>query len=179
MTVSPEPPFVQFWWLHDARWYQGVLKRFGPDAANEINEEAAKFVARRVARWCAGRYEISLGGQSLEEFLKEFSRIPAVMFPDDGHMQVKHTVLNPMAWETVVSDVFPKRMLRAAGTQDGYRCPCMGIRSGFFEAVGLKCRDERLECELEGGQACRFRTTLTSREDTPGVENAPADGAAQ
>ncbi|GGU65175.1 hypothetical protein GCM10010211_32860 [Streptomyces albospinus] len=178
MTASAEPPLAQFWWLHDARWYQGVLKRFGPDAANEINEEAAKFVARRVARWCAGRYGIRFRGQSLEDFLKEFSRIPSVMFPDDGHMRVKYTVLDPSTWETAVSDVFPKRMLRAAGTQDGYRCPCMGIRSGFFEGVGLACRDERLECELDGGQVCRFRTSLTPRGDTRGAETAPAHGTA-
>ncbi|MEU2515905.1 hypothetical protein ABZ582_28450, partial [Streptomyces syringium] len=38
----------QFWWLHDARWYQGVKKRFGQEVANEINAEALRFVGRRV-----------------------------------------------------------------------------------------------------------------------------------
>ncbi|MDR3035830.1 MAG: hypothetical protein LBV78_22500, partial [Kitasatospora sp.] len=49
--APPAPPAHQFWWLHDARWYQGVLKRFGQDAANEINAEAIRFVARRAAMW--------------------------------------------------------------------------------------------------------------------------------
>ena len=57
MTSSPPPPdgdaladrLRQSWWLHDARWYQGVAGRFGQAAANEINAEAMRFVARRIA----------------------------------------------------------------------------------------------------------------------------------
>ncbi|MGW1616866.1 hypothetical protein ACWCQZ_47300 [Streptomyces sp. NPDC002285] len=158
-----DPPYLQFWWLHDARWYQGVLKRFGAEAANEINEEAARFVARRVGRWCVRHYDIRLKGRSIEEFLARFALIQQVMFPDDGHMRVQHTVLSDSEWETVITDIFPKRMLRAAGTLDGYQCPCMAMRSGWFEAVGVDGHDQRLECELQGGDACRFRMQISRK----------------
>ena len=36
------------WWAHDAHWYQGVAKRFGQQAANEINAEALRQVAVQV-----------------------------------------------------------------------------------------------------------------------------------
>lgn len=172
--VGDDIPYLQFWWLHDARWYQGVLKRYGPDAANEINEEAARFMARRVGRWCARRYGIRLDDRPLEEFLPRFALIQQIMFPDDRHMRIQHTLLSDSEWETAITDIFPKRMLRAAGTTDGYRCPCMAMRSGWFEAVGVSGQDERLECELEGGQACRFRMKVTR----PGVNDDGTDGAA-
>ena len=38
------------WWLHDARWYQGVAKRFGQEVANEINAEAIRYVATHVGK---------------------------------------------------------------------------------------------------------------------------------
>ena len=44
------------WWLHDARWYQGVAKRFGPAVANEINAEALRFVATSVGRKVARQF---------------------------------------------------------------------------------------------------------------------------
>ena len=40
----------KLWWLHDALWYQGVAKRFGYEAANAINREAIRPIAKRAMR---------------------------------------------------------------------------------------------------------------------------------
>lgn len=148
-------PLHQFWWLHDARWYQGVAKRFGQEAANEINAEAIRFVARRVAVWCSGGVR-----PDVEPPAKLFGllrRITSTMFPDDM-VSARYRDCGDGAWETEVTNHFVPRMLRAARSLDGYRCVCLPLRSAWYEGLQLAVRDDRLACQIEGAPACRFRT---------------------
>lgn len=150
-------PVHQFWWLHDARWYQGVAKRFGQDVANEINAEALRFVARRVAAWCAREYGARVDELAPEELFPLLRQAVSTMWTDDM-VTVEHAPDGDDGWETVVSNAFLPRMLRAAGSLDGYECACLQTRAGWFEGLGLEVQDSRLECRLSGGRACRFRT---------------------
>ncbi|WP_412542570.1 hypothetical protein R8Z50_08780 [Longispora sp. K20-0274] len=152
-------PYQQFWWLHDARWYQGVARRFGQRAANEINAEALRFVSRRVAAWCARRYGIALTDQSMERFLEEFARIPQTMWAD-GAITVEEIPRGENAWESVLTNSFVLKMLRAAKSLDGYECPCLQMRAGWWEGLGLTVRDTVVDCARTGGDACRFRAEV-------------------
>ena len=168
---SDVPPFQQFWWLHDARWYQGVAKRFGQDAANEINAEALKFVARRVAAWCAQTYGIKLDPDlPLAEFLKSYEHVQHTMWPA-GMMSVEHIVHSEDEFETVVTDNFALKMLRSAGSLEGYECPCLDMRAGWYEGVGISVQDSCLECERTGGSACRFRAVVTRPTPSSAAES--------
>ncbi|MDQ1653128.1 MAG: hypothetical protein QOI35_2328 [Cryptosporangiaceae bacterium] len=144
-----------FWWLHDARWYQGVAKRFGQDAANEINAEAVQFVAKRVATWYARTHGITadLPTPELSDVLETISRL---MWSDDM-VEARNEVLGDDSWETVVSKNFNLRMLAAAGSLDGYDCPCLPMRAGWFDGLGLRTEDSCIECQRTGGEVCRFR----------------------
>lgn len=160
-----EPPTKQFWWLHDARWYQGVARRFGQQAANEINAEALRFVARRIAGWAAAEYGVVLGDRPLADFIRDFVRIPALMWPD-GMMEVQHTVRGDNEMDTAVTKNFALTMLRAAGAIEGYECPCLDMRAGWFEGLGIEVSDQKLCCQRDGADACRFRAVI-HRGDQP------------
>jgi hypothetical protein len=159
-------PVHEFWWLHDARWYQGVLKRFGQEAANEINAEAMLFVCRRVARWYTARAGVDFASLPMEEFVKWFAEIPRIMWPE-SMMHVAHTARGEDAWESVITTNFALRMLRAARTLDGYECPCPQMREGWFAGMGVRVRDRRVECQRLGGTVCRFRSER-ERDTDPG-----------
>ncbi|GAA2133728.1 hypothetical protein GCM10009760_10210 [Kitasatospora kazusensis] len=149
----------QFWWLHDARWYQGVLKRFGQDAANEINAEAVKFVARRVAAWHVRSNPVTRDGLTPDELAGHVAA--ALRLMGTGTMsEVTQQVLDEDSFETVVSKSFALRMLRAAGTLDGYDCPCLELRAGWFEGLRVDVEDSCVECQRTGGEVCRFRAEL-------------------
>lgn len=143
----------KLWWLHDARWYQAVMARFGQDVANELNAQAMRFVARRVAI----DHAAPCGGGA-KEVAVELDRLLGVMFAD--MVNAETTVLDDTTMETVVTDHFALRMLRATRSLAGYRCPCLDLRGGWFEGMGVPADDEVLECQRDGAAACRFRACL-------------------
>nr|QCT05741.1 Tri8 [Kitasatospora aureofaciens] len=151
----------QSWWLHDARWYQAVKTRFGQDVANELNAEVMRFVARRVATLYSRRHptppgsgprEVAATLQALARlmFTRTRVKLDATEFDDaDG------------SWETVVSEHFALKMLAASRSLDGYECPCLQLRAGWFEGIGVTADDEVLTCMRDGAESCRFRACLT------------------
>ncbi|WP_328303195.1 L-2-amino-thiazoline-4-carboxylic acid hydrolase [Streptomyces sp. NBC_00435] len=159
----------QFWWLHDARWYQGVARRFGQDAANEINAEAMQFVTRRIAS--AYAREQGLGPDlSAAELATALTGISRWMTGDS--VEAANKVTGEESFETVVTRNFALEMLARAGTLEGYECPCPQMRAGWFEGLRTDVGDDRVECLRTGGAACRF-VTSTARAgagDTPGKE---------
>lgn len=151
----------QGWWLHDARWYQAVKNRFGQEAANELNAEVMQFVARRIATVYARQHttgddattaEIAATLEALARlmFTRAMVRLDSTEFDGDD------------SWETVVSEHFALRMLKASRSLDGYRCPCMELRAGWFEGIGVQVTDEVVECMRDGAPVCRFRACRKS-----------------
>ncbi|MFI1305019.1 hypothetical protein [Streptomyces sioyaensis] len=154
----------QFWWLHDARWYQGVKKRFGQEVANEINAEALRFVGRRVGSWYANREGTPdvCSPAALRDVIESITRI---MTNED--MMRSHTEPDPDGGggiQTVITEHFALRMLRAARSLEGYDCPCLDMRGGWFEGFGVDVRDENRECMRTGGAVCRFHTESAAAE---------------
>jgi hypothetical protein len=143
------------WWLHDARWYQGVLKRFGEDAANEINREAMTFVCRRAARWYTNKHGLDFRSMPMEKLVEFFEDIPRMMWPD-SMMAIRHEVDDDDEWDSTVDRNYALPMLRAAGALDGYDCPCLAMREGWFAGMGISVRDERVACQRFEGDVCKF-----------------------
>lgn len=152
-------PLHTFWWLHDARWYQGVRKRFGADAANEINAEAIAFVARRIARWHTHAHGLDFATMPMDELVKWFGQLVGVMWTEDM-TKVSHTADGENEFSSVVTDHFALRMLRAARSLEVYRCPCLRMRAGLFEGMGLEAEDELVGCQTQGADGCRFHAVL-------------------
>lgn len=155
----PEPPVYAFWWLHDARWYQEVTKRFGQQAANELNAEALRFVARRVAQWYTKTHQLEFNELPMDELIDHLAGIFRAM-SSDGMFDYELNGLGEDEWETVITKSYSLRMLRAARSLDGYECPCLDMRAGWFDGMGVTVRDKCVECQRTGGSACRFRAVL-------------------
>jgi hypothetical protein len=124
------------WWVHDARWYQGVAKRFGHAAANEINAEALRYVAvqvgKRIRRQFAGR-----PAANVEELRRRYDACADWMFPSE--LRVGGTTV------------------RMAGSLDDYDCPCTEIHAGWAEGLGVELtRNCATACLRHGDSACRL-----------------------
>ncbi|HEV2634452.1 MAG TPA: hypothetical protein VGX23_04855 [Actinocrinis sp.] len=154
--TSPEAMEVyRQWWLHDARWYQGVAERFGYAAANEINAEAMRYVAthvgRRVARQSGGKPP-----ESIEELRRRYDACTDKMFPTqlrDGGTQV----LDDDLIELTMRQNFAVTMVRMAGSLDGYECPCTQIHAGWSDGLGVALTENRAtSCLRHGDPACRL-----------------------
>lgn len=170
-------PSHDLWWLHDARWYQGVLKRYGKDAANEINREAVHFVCRRAAFWYTNKNGLDFKDMAMTEFVKYFEAIPRMMWPE-SMMNIRHEALGSDEWESTVDRNYALPMLRAAGSLQDYDCPCMAMRAGWFAGMGVKVRDERVACQRFEGDVCRFRGVRERSDDDTATTDVTECGAA-
>ncbi|MEU5978370.1 hypothetical protein [Streptomyces sp. NPDC047315] len=149
----------QSWWLHDARWYQAVRARFGAEVANELNAEVMRFVARRVA-WQYGRRHPLPAGSGPREVAAVLQALARLMF---SRAMVRLDVTGFAAdgsWDTVVREHFALKMLAASRSLAEYRCPCLELRAGWFEGIGVKADDEVVSCMRDGAEVCRFRACL-------------------
>ncbi|WP_436775341.1 hypothetical protein [Yinghuangia sp. YIM S09857] len=165
----------QFWWLHDARWYQAVKTRFGQDAANELNAEVMQFVARRVATLYARltRLRPSDTAASAKDTAGTLEALAALMFA--GTVRLESTDFgDDGTWDTVVSEHYALKMLRAGRSLDNYVCPCLELRAGWFEGIRVPAVDSVVECMRDGDAVCRFRACLTPEHDEPAA-TATAD----
>ena len=160
--LSEEVALVrQGWWLHDARWYQAVMNRFGQEAANELNAEVMRFVARRVATIYAREHPTNDKVTSTE-VAATLETLARLMF-SHAMVRLDSTEFDgENSWETVVSEHFALRMLKASRSLEGYQCPCIELRAGWFEGIGVQASDEVIECMRDGASVCRFRAYLKS-----------------
>lgn len=165
----------QFWWLHDARWYQGVARRFGQDAANEINAEAMQFVTRRIASAYA-REKGLRPGLSAAELSTALTGISELM--TGNSVEAANKVTGEESFETAVTRNFALEMLARAGTLEGYDCPCPQMRAGWFEGLKTEVDDHRVECLRTGGAACRFESSTSVPESAAAAPEARAAAAA-
>jgi hypothetical protein len=165
--ITPEFPLSQEiallregWWLHDARWYQAVKTRFGQKAANELNAEVMQFVARRIATIYSRQHPVA-DDASPEEVARTLDSLARLMFTPKK-VRLDSTEFDDSSWETVVSEHYALRMLKASRSLDGYQCPCTELRAGWFEGIGVRASDEVVECLRDGDAVCRFRARLDS-----------------
>jgi len=143
------------WWLHDARWYQGVAKRFGQEVANEINAEAIRYVATHVGKQILRQFG---GGPAagIEELRRHYDACSEWMFPGelrDGGT----TVVADDEIELTMRQNFAVTMVRMAGSLGDYECPCTDIHAGWSEGLGVELtRNCATACLRRGDPACRL-----------------------
>lgn len=148
------------------------MKRFGQDAANEINAEAMYFVARRIARWYAQVHGLDFRSMPMDEFVKWFKEIPRIMWPETMTM-AEHYAIGDDEFETTITEHFALNMLKAARSMEGYECPCLHLRAGAFEGMDIEVDDRLVECQRTGGDLCRFRAVVHRNETAGGAERGP------
>ncbi|GGP46749.1 hypothetical protein [Streptomyces abikoensis] len=148
----------RFWWLHDARWYQGVKKRFGQEVANEINAEALRFVGRRVGVWYANAHGVP-DGSSPTELAEAVAGLTRTMMTEQM-LRCHIREIDEESLETIVTEFFALRMLKAARSLEGYQCPCLDMRDGWFEGLGVKVEETTVECMRTGGRTCQIYTKV-------------------
>ncbi|MFC5718953.1 hypothetical protein ACFP1Z_02000 [Streptomyces gamaensis] len=147
----------QYWWLHDARWYQEVAKRFGFDAANEINKEAIAFVARRIAQNVAKAQGVPVRDMTWDQVVEIIKRCPEEMWPPQ-FVDYRYDASTPGELTTSLERNFALTMSRTAGTLDTYQCPCLELRAAWHEGLGLDVESDSIEgCLKDGADACTYK----------------------
>ncbi len=170
---APPPSLLQayqWWWTHDGRWYQEVAEQFGFEAANDINKRALRFLAARIARSIKLSLDKPLEQMSWPEVVDVFCRGAALMWPGAA-LEFSYTVTGPGSFTVEIARNFALESLRRAGTLEQYDCPCLTLREGWFEGLGLHPLENRVEqCMRTCGATCVFVGRVA--EFTPAEDGA-------
>lgn len=161
----------RLWWQHDANWYQGVAARFGQQAANEINAEAMRKVALKVAQQVARRSGALPGtgdsGKDLEELRRRYDDCGDRMFPPELRNASTEVEGDDLIVLTLRRN-FAITMVRMSGSLEGYQCPCTDIHAGWSEGLGVTLTENRAEsCLRDGDKACRLLMRVATPVATP------------
>ncbi|MEO6082928.1 MAG: hypothetical protein ABIQ18_07460 [Umezawaea sp.] len=143
------------WWLHDARWYQGVAKRFGPAVANEINAEALRYVATNIGRKVLRQFGGKPAGD-MDELRRRYDACADRTFPYELR-DLRCVVVDDGAVEVVMRQSFAVTMVRMAGSMEGYECPCTEVHAGWSDGLGVVLAENcSTGCLRQGDPACRL-----------------------
>lgn len=151
----------KLWWLHDALWYQGVAKRFGYEAANEINQEAIQPIAKRVMR----RVLADLGkgvdktNPGIEDILFCFRKASDLMWPPPM-TEWESEIIGEDILEVTIAKCYAIRGIQRIGVAEQYQCPCIAVREGWLEALGVEAQQEISASMKDGNKSCLIRIWL-------------------
>lgn len=149
----------RLWWLHDALWYQGVAKRFGFEAANEINREAIKPIARRAMRAVLADQEISRKNLDIGDLEALFQKASHLMWPPPM-TEWEAEVIDGETVEVTIIKCHAIGGIKRIGAAEFYKCPCIAVREGWLQALGLEARQEIVANMKDGAEACSIRVRL-------------------
>jgi hypothetical protein len=160
-----ENAVYHLWWLHDARWYQEVASEFGFEVANRLNKKILIFIAKRVARQLLLKKRKSIKEMSFEEVIDLFMQTAKVMWPEEL-VAFEHQITSEDTFEVHTKRNFALFMLEQAGSLDQYDCPCLELRQGWFEGLGIEVFENKMiQCVREGGKCCTFRACIKQKEN--------------
>jgi len=160
LSSLPATPTVdqvrRWWWLHDSYWYHEIAERIGFERANEINRRVLRSVGRRVGREVLKESRRRLADMPWPEVVDLFASCPRLMWPAPM-LRATYRVTGPGSFEASVLRNFALMMLLRVGAVEQYDCPCLDVREGWFEGLGL-CVVENVctQCLRRGGSACTF-----------------------
>ena len=151
----------KLWWLHDALWYQGVAKRFGYEAANEINQEAIRPIAKRVMRRVLADIgqDIDRTNLSLEDILSCFKKASDLMWPPPL-TKWESEIIGEDILEVRVTRCYAIKGMQRIGAAEQYQCPCITVREGWLEALGVEAQQEIAASMKDGNESCLIRIWL-------------------
>jgi hypothetical protein len=166
MTTTSEEKLYQFWWLHDGLWYQNVARRFGFEAANELNKQCLRALARRSMQAIVRERAVDTRQLDLGQLVELYVAAARTLWPE-AWVHLRATITGPDTFEVALPKNFALDWLERAGTLDRYDCPCLELRDGWFQGLGVRFEQEKRDCKCRGAEACTFwaRVELPSRKD--------------
>lgn len=162
MNVTPnEEKIYRYWWFHDGAWYQNVARTFGFAAANQLNKEALRYMAKRAMQTYIREQNVDVAAiQDIERLVHHFMEGAYEMWPRHW-VHLEANILGPDTFEVINYRNFAIDMLRKAGTLEHYECPGLILREGWFAGLGIKdYTQEETECVVRGDPVCRYRAQV-------------------
>ncbi|MFX1258821.1 MAG: hypothetical protein ACFFAN_13250 [Promethearchaeota archaeon] len=142
------------WFSHDARWQMEVVKNFGWEAGNKMNQAVIKDIGKvmmfRMMK-IQGISEVS----HINELRNLMLSIATLNFPPPINVyqldRVSNSSLCVKCQKCSTHDNVKK-----VGATKFYECGCFSIRKGFCDALNLTLEQELESCLMNGDEECKI-----------------------
>ena len=128
-----ESLLIKCWMSHDARWFMAVASEYGMQAANRLNQTAAREIGKVEARRILGALDL-LPANSTEDCLLFQEILISVVGPDLIEYEVVKTADN--VYQAVVHRCFAHENVKRAGVADHYECGIFARVNGWYYTFG-------------------------------------------
>ena len=139
MNAAREELLIKSWLSHDARWFNAVAARFGLEAANRVNQQAAREAGKVEAGRAARHLGIERVGDAAQ-CVRALDALVALFGAPAGLLDYETAVEDAGAFSIRVRRCFAHENVSRAGIADRYDCGIFARVQGWLE--GLGCRHE-------------------------------------
>ena len=150
-----ESTLIKCWMSHDARWFMAVAAEYGMQAANRLNQTAAREVGKVEARRILGALDL-LPAKSLDDCLLFQEILISFAGPDLIEYDVVKTAEN--SYQVLVHRCFAHENVERAGVAGQYECGIFARVNGWFDTFGLSysLTPPLGKCLKVQGRECRY-----------------------
>jgi hypothetical protein len=160
-AAERESLLIRCWMSHDARWFNAVAAAFGLEAANRLNQVAAREIGRVEARRVARALDLPAAADA-DGYLRAQEAVIGLLGPD----LLDYRLERPAAdrFDIVVERCFAYDNVVRAGVAAGYDCGVFARIKGWLDALapGYTLSPELGRCLKAQGLECRHQIAITA-----------------
>ena len=133
MNGTREQLLVKCWMSHDARWFNAVAREFGMEAANRINQIAARDAGRIEARRVGRALGLEVP-RDAAQCLQAQRRLIGILGPE--LLEYDAEAPDAETYRVGVRRCFAYDNVRKAGIAERYDCGIFARVEGWLEGMG-------------------------------------------
>ena len=141
------------WMSHDARWQMLVVKNYGWDVGNKLNQEAVK----KMGRIMMYRMMNALGISNVEnpyELINLMLSVVTLNYPTHQEGEFQMLVESRSSIKIQGHYCSTHENIKKVNAEGKYECGCFPLREGFFNALQLEVKQDCSKSLMKGDEQC-------------------------
>lgn len=143
------------WWAHDGMWYQAIAKECGYEIANRVNQQCIQRMAVRVMQNLVRSEAVDPIAIDVNVVADLYMKATYAMWPDEW-VNTELKITGPDSLSVSVHRNFALGLIHQSGAIDKYECPCLQVREGWFQVLGVPYTQGRSACKMHNSSSCDF-----------------------
>ncbi|TXT59823.1 MAG: hypothetical protein BAJALOKI1v1_1360008 [Promethearchaeota archaeon] len=158
------------WLSHDAKWQISIVKNFGWEKANELNQQIAREIGKIMMYRMLNALNISKV-TTIEQLKSLMWAIAHMHFPPPAS-NYQFEIASKSTLNIIIKKCRTHDNIIKVKAQKKYECGCFSIRSGFFDALDLQFSQKASKTLMKGDDCCKITVQIEDWDDhTKHAEN--------
>ncbi len=141
-------------WTCDSNWMMALVLTSGWDVANKMNLQVGHAVGKvemhRLMKL------LKLEGPRNDMDFMTLVTLGMETFITKDYFDYEFQFLNPGKMLGIVRQCYAYTKIRSVGAEKNYQCGCFGMRAGWYEAMGVKVKENLVKCLKDGADRCEI-----------------------